>query len=111
MPRVAETKGVSMRPEDRARWERLQAGRRTSDFVRHLLDREEEEQARDNPRAVLAKLTAEQSRLPAAWFDDDMWAAESAGVDVGPLPAEWTREGSTVDVRSAGEAGLKIGRR
>jgi hypothetical protein len=111
MSRVAETKGVSMLPEDRARWERLKGRRRTSDFVRQLLDREEEEQAGGDPNATLTKIITEQSRLPAAWLDADVWGAESAGADVGGIPVELTDHGASIDVRVALKAGLKIGPR
>lgn len=100
-----------MLPEDRARWERLQGGRRTSDFVRHLLDREEEDQAQGDPHGVLAKVLAEQSRLPAAWFDDGMWGGESAGADVSPIPDGLREQGATIDVGPARGAGLIVGPR
>ena len=95
----------------RNRWERLQGSRRTSDFVRHLLDREEEDRAKGDPHAILARVLAEQSRLPAAWFDDGMWGGESAGADVSPIPDALRRDGATLDVGAAQMAGLMIGPR
>jgi hypothetical protein len=95
MGRVARTKGVSMRPEDEVRWNRLQGGRRTADFVRHLLDLEESEARRREQEAVLAKLVRFQDELPVAWREDAAWDLPEP--DISPIPPEIT--GASIDMR------------
>jgi hypothetical protein len=106
MARVAKTVGVSMFPEDRARWDRLRSGRQTAEFMRHLLDREEQERRNADQEALLAELLRFQDELPPAWKADAAWDLPEPDVspisediaeatfDVGPVLASW-RDGET----------------
>jgi hypothetical protein len=73
MTRTAQTIGVSMSPADQARWQALRQDRRTSDFVRHLLDLEEEHQARLDASAAHRQVLELQASLPQAWGQDGAW--------------------------------------
>jgi len=84
MGRTAKTVGVSMSPEDRSRWDRLRRGRRTADFVRHLLDLEEQESRCRDQEAALAELIRFQDELPAAWKEDAAWDLPEP--EVTPIP-------------------------
>jgi hypothetical protein len=87
MSRTARTKGVSMRPEDEVRWDRLQGSRRTSDFVRHLLDLEEEGARRRAHNEALEELIRFQAELPPAWKDEAHYDLDDAD-EYTPIPAE-----------------------
>ena len=100
-----------MTPEDKVRWERLQGRRRTSEFVRHLMDLAEEEAARHTANATLDKILEAQRGRPAAWLDDATWDCDSLGDDVSPLPTPFTTGRAVIEVSEAARAGLLIGPR
>lgn len=79
-----------MAPEDRARWDRLRRGRRTADFVRHLLDLEERDARRREHEAALAELIRFQDELPPEWKDEAHYVLDSAD-DFAPIPEQYTR--------------------
>lgn len=76
MARTATTTGVSMTPDVKARWEELRHGRGASEFVRHLLQLEEQSTQRDRSTFDMVRLMQLQTELPAAWQRDDAWAIE-----------------------------------
>jgi hypothetical protein len=84
-----------MTPEDRSRWDRLRRGRRTADFVRHLLDLEEREARRRDQEAALAEVMRLQDEMPAAWKEDAAWDLPEP--DVSPFPEDFDRV--TIDMR------------
>jgi hypothetical protein len=84
-----------MSPQDRDRWDRLRRGRGTAEFMRHLLDREEQEWRREEQEAALAELIRFQAELPAAWQEDAAWDLPEP--DVSPIPMKLRR--ATIDMR------------
>jgi hypothetical protein len=87
MSRTARTKGVSMRPEDEVRWNRLQGSRRTADFVRHLLDLEERESRSRAQNEALEELLRFQSELPPEWKEEAYYDLDDPD-DYGTIPEE-----------------------
>lgn len=101
MPRTARTVGVSMTPDDLKRWDRLRRGRRTSEFVRHLLDLEEQDARRRGHDAALAELIAFQSEIPPEWKDETYYDLDGP-VDHRPIPPAYTR--ASIDARGVVES-------
>lgn len=96
MARTARTVGVSMTPEDQERWDRLRRGRRTSDFVRHLLDLEERDARDRQQHEALTRLLAFQDELPGEWKDETYYDLDDPD-DYRPIPAAYTD--ASVDLR------------
>jgi hypothetical protein len=92
-----------MGPEDRARWDLLKGGRRTADFVRHLLDLEEEHEARTDAAIALVRMVEVQSLLPDRWEDEHAWEYES------PDTAERAVLAGAIDMTAPARQGYPVG--
>lgn len=93
---------------DSDRWGRLQGARRTSDFVRHLLDLAEEELGRQAASDALVVLLRVREQLPGEWSHEWAWACDSLGADVGQIAM---KPGHTLDIGQAIQAGAVVGPR
>jgi hypothetical protein len=91
-----------MAPQDRQRWDLLKGGRRTADFVRHLLDLEEEHEAGSDATIAFVRMIEVQSLLPAHWDADRAWEFESPDTGAPELVG-------TIDMTGPSQRGYPVG--